>query len=84
MRKCSSGPIQNEVLTITSEHQYSEDHFENKFQTKISPYNQIFEKLEKVLIEFNGEQQMKPNKFSLERIENRMVNLTSEYLSFEY
>ena len=34
-------------------------------------------------MEFNGEQQMKPNKFSLERIENRMVNLTYESLSFE-
>ena len=28
--------IQNEVLTITSEHPYSEDHFEAKFQAKIS------------------------------------------------
>ena len=40
LRKFSSGPIQNEVLTITSEPTYYEDHFERKFQaTKFSfPY----------------------------------------------
>ena len=35
--------IQNEVLTITSEHPYSEDQFERKSQDNIYPYNQIFE-----------------------------------------
>ena len=29
--KFSSGPTQNEVLTITSENPSSEDHFESKF-----------------------------------------------------
>ena len=28
MRHYSLGPIQNEVLTISSEHPYDEDHFE--------------------------------------------------------
>ena len=36
--------VQNEVLTITSEHPYSEDNFESKFQAKIYPSNQFFEK----------------------------------------
>ena len=49
----SSGPIQNEVLNITSEHPSSADHFERKFQAKISTSNQSFEKLEEKLIEFN-------------------------------
>ena len=38
--------IQNEVLTITSEHTSSEDHFERKSQYNISPYNQSFEQPE--------------------------------------
>ena len=36
--------IQNKVLTITSEHPYSGDEFESKFQANISPYDQSFEK----------------------------------------
>ena len=40
------GTYSNEVLTITSEHPSSEDHFETKFQDNISPYNQIFEQAE--------------------------------------
>ena len=42
--------IQNEVLTITSEHPYSEDQFESKSQDKISPYNKNFEQPEEELI----------------------------------
>ena len=38
--------IQNEVLTITSEHPSSEYNFEVKFQDKISPFNQSFEQPE--------------------------------------
>ena len=34
-------------------------------------------------MEFNGEQQMDPNKFSSEHIENEMVTTTSETLSSE-
>ena len=68
MRTFSSGPIQDEVLTIISEHPYYEDHFESNFQDKISPYNQIFEQPEEELIEFKWEQQMDPNKSSSEHI----------------
>ena len=50
MRKSSSGPIKNEVLTLTSEHPSSADHFERKPQDKISPYDQIFEKEEEEFI----------------------------------
>ena len=64
LRKFLSGPIQNEVLNITSEHLPSEDQFEGKFQDKIYPYYQIFLQPEEELIEFKGEQQMDPNKFS--------------------
>ena len=46
MRNFSSGAIQHEMLTITSEDLYSEDQFERKFQAKISP----FEKYEESLI----------------------------------
>ena len=42
----SSEHIENEVLNINSEHPYYEDHFESKFQAKISPSNQIFEQPE--------------------------------------
>ena len=35
------------------------------------------------MIEFKGEQQMDPNKLSSEHIENKMVTLTSETLSYE-
>ena len=38
--------IKNEVLTITSEHPYSEDNFERKSQAKISQFNQFFEQPE--------------------------------------
>ena len=46
LRKFSFGPIQNEVLTINSEHLSSGDHFESKSQYKISPTYQIFEQPE--------------------------------------
>ena len=42
----SSEHIQNEVLTITSEHPCSEDHFEIKIQAKFDKYDQIFEQPE--------------------------------------
>ena len=46
LRKFSSGTIKNEVLTLTSEHPSSADHFEIKLQAKISPSNNVFEKQE--------------------------------------
>ena len=52
LKKSSSEPIKNEVLTITSEHPSSEDQFERKFQAKVSTYDQIFEKQEEELKEF--------------------------------
>ena len=38
-----SKKIQNEVITITSEHSSPKDQFERKPQEKISPSNQSFE-----------------------------------------
>ena len=37
------------MLTINSEHPFSEDHFESKFQDNISSYNQSFKHLEEEL-----------------------------------
>ena len=62
----SSEHIKNKVLTITSELPSSEDHFEGKFQAKISSSDKFFEQPEEELIEFKGEKNMKSNKFSLE------------------
>ena len=62
LRKFSSGPIQNEVLTITSEHPSYENRFEWKFKDNIFLSNQILEKPEEELIKLNGEQQMDPKK----------------------
>ena len=75
--------IKNEVLIINSEHPYSKDHFDSKFQKNIFPCSQSFEQPERGLIEFKGEQLKGPNKFSSEHIENKMVTLTSETLSSE-
>ena len=50
LRDFSLGFIQNEVLTITSRHQYSEDYFDIKFQVKIYPSNKIKKKQEEELI----------------------------------
>ena len=41
-----------EGLTITSDHIYSTDHFESKFQDKISPSDQSFERQDEELIYF--------------------------------
>ena len=56
--------VQNELLNITSEHPYSEDNFESKFQAKLSSSNQFFEQPAEELVDFKVEQQMEPNKFS--------------------
>ena len=52
LRKFSSGTIQNEVLNLTSEHPYSADNFERKFQDKIYPSDKIFEQPENELTPF--------------------------------
>ena len=44
LKKSSSRSIQHEVLTLTSEHPSSEDHFDIKFQENISPSDQSYEK----------------------------------------
>ena len=44
--------IQNEVLTITSEHLSSEYESERKFRDNISPSDQNFEKQEEEFIDF--------------------------------
>ena len=48
-------PIQNEVLTINYEHPSSEDQFERKFQDKIYPSDNSFEKQEEEFTEFKEE-----------------------------
>ena len=53
----------NEVITITTEHPYSEDNFKSNFQAKLSHSNKSSEQPAEKLIEFKGEQQMEANKF---------------------
>ena len=48
----SSEHLQNEVLTITSEHPYYEYNSERKFQANLSPSDQSFEKQEEELMKF--------------------------------
>ena len=45
--KKSPGPIQNDVLTVTSEHPSYKDDVESKLQDMTSPYNQSFKQTEK-------------------------------------
>ena len=54
LRKPSSGPIQNEVITLNSKKPSSADHFERKSQEKISLSYQSLEQQEEELIEFKG------------------------------
>ena len=85
LKRFSSAPIQNKVLTINSEHPYSEDHFENKFQDNISSSDQGFEQPEEELIDFKGEQRMGTNKFSSEHIEIKWsLSLLKLYLLNNY
>ena len=64
LRKFSSGPIQNKVLTINSEHPSSWYHFERKIHTNISPSNQKTEQPEEELMELKIKQQIESNMFS--------------------
>ena len=72
----SSEHIQNKVLTITSEHPYSEVHFERKSQTNIFSFDQIFEKQEEELIEFKGKHHDELRKFSSGHIQNEALTIT--------
>ena len=72
------------MLTINSEHPSSEDHFESKFQYKISPSDQSFEKQEQELIEFKEEQYDELRKFSSGPIKNEVLTIIPEHPSSEY
>ena len=56
------------MLSLTSEDSYSKYYLEKKNKAKISLSNQKFEQQEEEMIEFKGEKQMEPNKFSSEHI----------------
>ena len=47
LKKFSSGPNQNDVLTVTSEHPSYKDDVESELQDMTSPYNQIFKQPDK-------------------------------------
>ena len=81
LRKFSSGPIKNEVLTVNSEHPSSADHFERKFQAKIYPSDQSFEKQEEDLIYFKEEHHDELRKSSSVLIQNEVPTLTSKHPS---
>ena len=80
MRKFLSGPIQNEGLTVNSEKQSSDDHFERKFRANISPSDQGFEKQEEELIKFKERYHDKFRKFLLGTIQNELLTIASEHL----
>ena len=61
------------MITIKSEHPSSTDHFERKFQAKISPYDQSFEKQEEGLLEIKDEYQSELRKFSSVLIQDEFV-----------
>ena len=46
LRKFSSGTIQNECITFTSEYPSYEDHFESKLRDRVSASNKCFEQPE--------------------------------------
>ena len=71
------------MLTVRSEPKYSEDHFERKFQAKISPYDQILFKPEEELIDIKEEHQDELRKFSSVPIQSEVITLTSEHPSSE-
>ena len=62
---------------ITSEHTYYEDNSESKFQAKIYPYDKSFEKQEDELKEFREKHHDELTKFSSEKIQNEVLNITS-------
>ena len=66
------------MLTITSEHPSYSDHFERKFQDKISPSDQSFEEHEEELMEFKEEQHDELKKLSLGLIKNEVITINSE------
>ena len=70
MRKFSSRPIRNEVLTINSEYMSPEYHLESKLQAK------IFEKKEGELIEFEEEHHDKTRNFSSVPIQKEALTIT--------
>ena len=81
--KFSYGLIQNEVLTINSEHPSAADQFEIKLQYKIYPSDQSFEKREEEFIDFKEEHHNTFRKYSSGPIQNEVITLTSEHLSSE-
>ena len=66
----SSEHIQNEALAITSEYISYKKYLKSKFQAKISPSDQSFEKKEEELIEFEEKHDDELRKFSSGRIQN--------------
>ena len=71
--------IQNEVLTITSEHTSSEYHFDRKFQSKIYSSDQTFENYKEEFIKFKGKYHDELIKSSSGTIKNGLLTSTSEH-----
>ena len=69
-------------FTVNSEHSYSKDHFESKFQDKISPSEQSIDKPEEELIDLKEEHHDELRKFSSVPIQTEVLTLTSEHISY--
>ena len=72
------------MLTVNSEHPYSEDNFERKFHDKISPSNQSFEKQEEKLIDSKEEHHDELRKISSGPIQNEVLIINYEHLCSEF
>ena len=70
-------------FTVNSEHSYSKDHFESKFQDKISPSEQSIDKPEEELIDLKEEHHDELRNFSSGPIQNEFLTLISEHPSSE-
>ena len=81
LRTFSSGLIQNEVLTINSEHPYSVDYFERKSKPNISPSDQIYEKQEEWLTYSKEEHHVELRKFLSVPIKNKLLTINTKHPS---
>ena len=67
------------MLNITSKHPSSKNHFERKFQAKIYPSDNFFEKQEEELTEFKEDHHDELRKFSSGPIQKEGLIITSEH-----
>ena len=73
-----SEKIKNEGLTITSEHPYSEDNFERKFQAKLSLSN-FFLTTKRIIDRVQGKTTHGIKNVLIKKIKNEVLTFTYEH-----